>query len=113
MRRSLLFLAVALLVLAVPSVVLGDCSSNQCTDCGEDAQKRANCIFVYQDAFCVCDLFIFGGTLACGVDGLCDYTAGGTDTGGGGGGGGGSTCLQLPGSWCPAECQSCESVYWY
>lgn len=106
------FLCAMGFLFGTPSALSADCSSSQCTDCGEDIHKNPKCVFVFQDAFCTCDLIVFGGTLGCGVDGTCDYTGGGGG-GQGGGGGGGTTCTRAPGGWCPAECSSCETVYWY
>lgn len=87
-------------------------SSSGCTDC-KDNGLGFKCVFVTTDASCRCDLFIFGGRAACGVDGDCTYTPVGGGNGGGTGGGGGTTCTRLAGQWCPSECSSCETVFWY
>lgn len=88
-------------------------SSTGCADCTGMLSGMPKCEFVKNDASCTCDLYVFGGTPACGVDGDCDYVPAGGGGGSGGGGGGGTTCTRLAGQWCPAECSSCETVYWY
>lgn len=94
------------------AAVATTCSSAiGCKDC--DLNTRAvKCITVPTAASCTCEVFIFGGTGACAVDGDCTYTGGGGN-GGGSGGGGTSGCTRTPGEWCPAECSSCTTVFWY
>lgn len=88
-----------------------DCTSSQgCTDCEWKSGKLPACTFVDADGYCKCDLMILFGKLACGVDGECDYTGGGG--GGSGTGGTSDVCYRLPSEWCPAECMSCETVFW-
>ena len=90
-----------------------DCTSSQgCATCKEIESAAPVCKFVQGDAYCSCTLLLFGGSYGCGVDGECDYQIGG---GGGSGGGetGGETCYRLPSQWCPSECSSCETVFWY
>jgi hypothetical protein len=92
-----------------------NCSSTQgCAACKDPEEKSAGlvCKFVQEDAYCTCNLFLFAGSYACSLDGECDYLGGGGG-GTGGGGTGGETCYRLPGQWCPAECSSCETVFWY
>lgn len=114
MRKPILLTLFLLGVWLTTLAAAETCSSSTgCTECkdlaaGEDPQ----CIFVTRDASCTCDLIVFGGNLGCGEEGVCDYT-GGTSGGGGGGGGGSGSCTRPAGSWCPPECSSCETVYWY
>lgn len=103
-------------LLAVASAVPGraaDCSSSVgCTKCLDEGQGF-KCVFTQESASCECEVFIFGGTPACGEDGSCDYDA---PSGGGGGGGTEPTdpaCVRVPGQWCPAECSACQTVFWY
>lgn len=88
-------------------------SSSGCAKC-KSTQSGFSCGFVAQSAACTCELFIFGGTPACGEEGVCDYNPS-LGSGGGGGGGGTAepTCVRVPGAWCPAECPNCQTVYWY
>ena len=68
------------------------------------------CIPVEYDASCECSIDVKFPEF-CILDGECDYTASGGG-GAGGGGTGGEICYRLPGQWCPAECSSCETVFW-
>lgn len=91
----------------------GTCSSSiGCKDCDETT-TTFKCTTVQSAASCTCEVFIFGGTPACGVDGDCVYLSGGGGGVGGGGGGGGGGCTRTPGEWCPADCASCTAVFWY
>lgn len=96
---------------AIPVAGFADCSSSQgCADCPDEFNPK--CVFVTTDASCTCDLFLFGGKLACGVNGECDYTSGGSGGDGSAGGDTGTTCYRLPGQWCPPSCSSCETIFW-
>jgi hypothetical protein len=112
MERS--FRAFVLPFLLLVSVALpagADCTAGTCVDCEQPENKPASCVAVSQNANCECRLDVNFPEF-CILEGECTYS-GGAGTGGGGGGGGGSTCYQLPGSWCPAECTSCETIFWY
>jgi hypothetical protein len=112
MKRIVLGALLALLIFSTQSAA--DCSSSSgCLDCADRANGGFICQWENASAFCSCEVFVFGGSAACGVDGSCQYNPGGGGGGGtgGGGGGGGGSCTQLPGRWCPAECTSCEPVY--
>lgn len=100
------------LFLVVPgSPVWADCSSSTgCADC-DSLHGSVKCLFVQTSASCTCTISFFGGSPQCALDGACDYTSGGG--GGGGGTGGGSSCTRTAGEWCPPECSSCTTVYWY
>ena len=100
------------LPLALPAAAATCSSSSGCAAC-DTSSGEPSCKFVQSNGGCTCDLFVFGGTLGCGIDGECTYTGSGGGTGGGGGGGGGGTCSRLPGGWCPADCTSCETIFWY
>jgi hypothetical protein len=92
----------------------GTCtSSTGCADCESLRAGAVRCVFVNASASCQCEVYIYGGTPACALTDDCTYKAGGGGGSGGGGGGGGSTCTVSAGSWCPAECSSCTTVYWY
>jgi hypothetical protein len=90
------------------------CSSSVgCSDCENDENNIAACKTVLRSESCECSISIANPCI-CVLKDACDYTGGsGGGTGGGGTGGGGSTCYQLPGGWCPAECSSCTTVFWY
>lgn len=110
-------LVAALLVVVFTATVLSgnaaDCSSpTGCTDCFP-TQLGFKCDFVDGPAYCSCEVSTFGGTASCGVDGDCDYTGSIGGGGGGGGTGGDPACVRLNGQWCPPECSSCETVFWY
>src|SRR6476661_906635 len=59
------------------SAAAGTCSSSTgCKDCDEST-TTFKCTTVQSAASCTCEVFIFGGTPACGVDGDCVYLSGG------------------------------------
>lgn len=90
----------------------GCTSASGCADCENAANGIASCITVQRDAHCECSIRVTTPTM-CILEDICDYTATGGGAGGGGGGGGGGTCSRPPGAWCPSECSSCETIYWY
>lgn len=105
--------AVALIALVVCPAILGaaTCSSSQaCVDCFQEEGKPARCLPVTYDASCECSIDVSFPQF-CILDGECDY---GNQGGGasGGSGSGDQVCFRLPGQWCPAECTSCETIFW-
>lgn len=95
----------------IPLVAQTDCSAAHCVDCKQNDLGIASCIPVSYDAHCSCSIEV-GSPQFCILDGACDYGGGGGNGGGGGDGGGGG-CFRLPGQWCPAECDSCGTIFWY
>ena len=88
-------------------------SSGGCADCENGADNVASCITVNRDAFCDCTISANNRSMCILAD-ACDYTGGlGGGGGTGGGGGGGTTCTRPASGWCPAECTSCGTVFWY
>jgi hypothetical protein len=111
--KRLLYSAVlvAFALMAAASRSGADCSSpTGCLDC-QTSGSGFKCAWQTSSAYCDCEVFVFGGTTACGVDGACTYQPSGGGGGGGGTGGGDGNCLRLPGQWCPAECASCGTIY--
>jgi hypothetical protein len=89
-------------------------SSTGCTECESLKAGMLRCVFVNNSGSCQCEVYTFGGTPACALTGDCTYTpTGGGGGGGGAGGGTGSGCTRPAGGWCPADCSSCTTVYWY
>jgi hypothetical protein len=112
MRRLVVVGALLLWACWAAPVGAVDCTtSDGCAGCSF-ADGAAECTFVQADGYCECTVTVHMGRTACAYDGICDYT-GGTGGGTGGGGGGGTTCSRPAGGWCPPECSSCGTVYWY
>src|SRR6478672_11223458 len=88
-------------------------SSTGCTDCDALRTGPVTCRFVNSSASCSCTVSTFGGTASCAVDGDCTYNSGGGGGGGGGGTGGSPGCSRVPGEWCPSDCSSCSTVFFY
>jgi hypothetical protein len=112
--RPLCSVLFALLLAAAPAAQAMSCSSaGGCADCFNDPDTGiASCDTVYRDAHCDCTISANNRNF-CILEELCDYTGGaGGGTGGGTGGGGGGSCTRTAGGWCPAECSSCNTVYW-
>ena len=102
---------IILLSLACASRAVADCTAGVCTDCTENARHIASCITVSYSASCSCSIDVRYPEF-CILEGNCTYTGGG-GTGGGGAGGGTPVCTRTPGEWCPSECMSCTTVFWY
>lgn len=109
--RSILF--ALLLATATAAQAMPCSSSGGCADCFNDPDTGiASCDTVYRDAHCDCTISVSNPRF-CILAELCDYTGGaGGGTGGGTGGGGGGSCTRTAGGWCPAECSSCNTVFW-
>jgi len=108
---STAFLLVILPVLgAAPAAA--DCSGQSCTDCKQNTRGVASCWAVTYSASCSCSINVQTPGF-CILEGVCTYTAGGGGGGGAGGGTGGGGCVRVAGSWCPSECESCQTVIWY
>ena len=107
-----LFISAAWLVLA--SADVDACTSpGGCADCQNGTNNVASCITVSYDASCECSISANNRSM-CILAGTCDYTGPGGGGGTGGGtGGGGTSCTRPASGWCPAECTSCGTVYWY
>ncbi len=102
------FLGSALAAQALPCDSAGGCA-----ECFNDQSNIASCITVSYDAFCNCSISANNQAM-CILSDPCDYSGGAGGGGGGGTGGGGSGgCNRSPGGWCPAECSSCGTVFWY
>jgi hypothetical protein len=102
---------VFLILLAVSASLSADCTSSLCSDC-EQVGTRGSCLSVSYSASCSCSVSVSTGF--CILEGACQYTGGGSGGGDGGGtGGGGGGCSRPAGGWCPAECASCDTIYWY
>lgn len=111
--RILILLALVLTAGFPPAGASTCTSSTGCTDCESLRSGSLTCKFVNSNASCHCEISSFGGSPTCAVDGDCTYAPGG---GGGGGGGGGNNdpgCSRVPGQWCPADCSSCTTVFFY
>jgi hypothetical protein len=118
MRRKYLAVGIVLcgFTLAGPAWPATCHSDVGCLECEYDEDGLASCGFLPQAGYCECDLIVIFNRPSCGFNGTCEYVApsgGGGGAGGGGGGGGGGACTTLPGAWCPAECSSCDTIYWY
>src|SRR5262245_52211359 len=114
-KTALRAVSLAALFLVVPGSLgwASTCSSSTgCVDCATLDSGPVKCLFVNSSASCTCTISFFGGSPQCALDGVCDYTPPGGGGGGGGTGGGGSGCTRTAGEWCPAECDSCRTVYW-
>lgn len=94
------------------AIQASDCTSVTCADCNQDTKGIASCTSVSYDASCSCTISVSYPDF-CVLDGTCNYSPAGGGGGGGDGGGDGQVCYRLAGSWCPPECRSCETVYWY
>lgn len=103
-----------LLLLAYPSVTAADCAAANCTDCDQNARNLASCTTVHYSASCSCSVDVNYPEF-CILEGDCTYSpgGGGGGIGGTGGGGGGGGCTRTPGEWCPTDCASCTTVFWY
>jgi len=114
-RLKVLLAIFVLLVLSGAGAQAMPCTSaGGCADCENGPDNVASCVTVSRDAHCDCSLSA-NNRFMCILDDICDYTggAGGGGTGGGGTGGGGTGCTRPAGGWCPAECNSCGTVFWY
>lgn len=109
MSRASIFLA--LLLIFSSRTWGGNCTGSSCTACKQDESGSSYCTTVSYSASCECTLRV--GERNCTLSGVCSYSPGGGGSGGGTGGGGGTTCTRVAGSWCPAECTSCDTVFWY
>src|SRR3954465_13644456 len=109
--RAAFFMAFLFLTASVPRLY-ADCSGTLCTDCDQDRLHRAYCTTVNDSASCECSISVQTPEF-CVLGGACTYTGGGGGGTGGGGTGGGSGCTRTPGEWCPADCSSCTTVFWY
>jgi hypothetical protein len=89
-----------------------DCSGQFCSDCKQNTRGVASCWSVNYTANCSCSINVQTPGF-CILEGACTYTGGGGGGGVGGGSGGGGGCARTPGSWCPSECESCQTVIWY
>lgn len=87
------------------------CSGQSCTECKQNSRGVASCWAVPYSASCSCSIDVQTPGF-CILEGACTYTGGGGGGGTGGGGTGGGSCVRTPGSWCPSECESCQTVYW-
>lgn len=94
-----------------PPLAAEDCSTN-CQVCDHGVGLyTSQCAPGQVDAWCECHVIMSGG--GCGFNGQCvpGPVGGGGGGGGTGGGGGGGSCSIRPGQWCPAECGSCDMIY--
>jgi hypothetical protein len=99
------------LSLGVSGAAKADCTSASCSDCQTNRRGVVSCVAVTYSASCSCSISA-NNTGACTLSGVCTYSAGGGGgTGGGGNGGGSGGCVSVGGSWCPAECTSCTTVF--
>lgn len=112
MRAQLLFLVLFLSFVSTFNAE-ADCSGSLCADCNQDSRRRlASCTTVAASASCECSISVSSPEF-CVLGGACTYTGGGGGGGGGGTGGGSSSCTRGQGDWCPAECPSCTTIFWY
>ena len=88
------------------------CSGRSCSECGQDTDGYALCTTVSKSASCECTISV-SNPRTCTIKGVCSYSSGGGGGIGGGGGTGGGGCARTPGEWCPADCSSCTTVFWY
>src|SRR5215218_3101933 len=111
--KVLLVASVLLLWAGAGAQALPCTSTGGCADCENGPDNVASCVTVSRDAHCDCSISA-SNRFMCILSDICDYTggAGGGGTGGGTGGGG-TGCTRPAGGWCPAECSSCGTVYWY
>jgi hypothetical protein len=107
--RVSLFLLLAIL-LGISRVATADCTGATCSDCLTNRRGIASCVAVSYSASCSCTINA-NSPGGCTVQGACTYTGGGGGGTGGGGNGGGSGCVSVGGSWCPADCTSCTTVF--
>lgn len=112
--RALVLLALVLVGGSGASRAATCSSPTGCTDCDALRRGPVTCHFVNASASCNCTVSSFGGSPSCALDGDCTYTPAGGGGGGGGGGTGGSPgCSRVPGEWCPSDCSSCSTVFFY
>jgi hypothetical protein len=96
-----------------PSAAETTCTAAKCADCEFSGPGAgATCKLFAQDGWCECTVIVWMDDTACSYIGSCKYSGGG-GTDGGTGGGSSTTCTRLPGAVCPAECESCTTVFWY
>jgi hypothetical protein len=113
-RATFLLLLAGVLLLTAAPVQAETCSSSGgCADCWNDPEnnQEASCTTVEMSASCECSLNVKNPTF-CILSGVCTYT-GGSGSGGSSQPGSGTTCVILAGRLCPAECESCTSVFWF
>jgi hypothetical protein len=110
LRRAFLILLLAMLPLLAPRRAAADCTSASCSDCETDRRGLGVCLAVNDSASCSCSIDTKDPAF-CILEGACTYSGGGGGGTGGGGGGGAGGCVQIGGSWCPAECTSCQTIF--
>jgi len=111
-RNALLLSLLLILPMLAPGTARADCSSKSCADCQQNRRGTASCLAVTYSASCSCSIDVQTPSF-CLLEGACTYTGSGGGGGGGGGGNDPGSCSVAPGGWCPAECQSCQTVFWY
>ena len=115
MRQKTLAPLFLLLLVGAVGELQASCTAAKCADCDFSGPgSGAMCKLFPQNGWCECSVIVMFNDTACGMNGECTYNSseGGGETGGSGGGST-TTCTRLPGAVCPAECDSCSTVFWY